>query len=171
MEVWKTLIYQNEKYPQFSISNHGNLKNEKTGTIYKKTRIKSGYFTVCVSLGNKKKKNIKIHRAVAETFIPNPDNLPVINHKDGNKLDNWVDNLEWCSRKYNVQHAYINGLAKAVCNERNGSAKLTKNDVLYIRNNYIPKDPEFGCRALARKFKVCHKTITQIFHKQTWRNI
>ena len=105
MEVWKTLIYQNEKYPQFSISNHGNLKNEKTGTIYKKTRIKSGYFTVCVSLGNKKKKNIKIHRAVAETFIPNPKKLPQVNHIDGIKTNNIVENLEWVSISDNAIHS------------------------------------------------------------------
>ena len=54
------------------------------------------------------------HRILAETFIPNPDNLEMVNHKDGNKENNSLDNLEWCSREYNCQHAWAHGLCEPI---------------------------------------------------------
>lgn len=67
------------------------------------------YKHVVVSVDNKRK-SILVHRLVALAFIPNPDNLPCVNHKDGNKHNNNVSNLEWCTRSHNTQHALINGL-------------------------------------------------------------
>lgn len=64
---------------------------------------KSGYLYMKIGRSG----NGKVHRLVAETYIPNPDNLPIVNHKDGNPLNNNVDNLEWCSQAYNVIHSYI----------------------------------------------------------------
>ena len=95
----------------YQISNLGDVK-----TIYKyrpsrnlKPVIRKGYYTVTLC----KDGNIKIHsvhRLLAEAFIDNPDNLPVINHKDGNRLNNSINNLEWCTQKENIRHAFKTGL-------------------------------------------------------------
>ncbi len=170
MEIWKTMIYQGETYPRFQISNFGNLRNCYTGTIYKQNSFAAGYIIVCVSLGSRnRKKAFKIHRAVAETFIPNPNNLPVINHKDGNKLNNNVDNLEWCTQKDNVNHAYNEGLCGIYVGEENFHSKLTQKDVDFIRESYIPRDKKYGCRALARRYNVHHSTIENIINNKTWQ--
>ena len=67
--------------------------------------LKKGYPVVKVS-----GKCLRVHRLIAEAFIPNPLNLPFVNHKDGNKINNSVDNLEWCTQKQNVHHALRTGL-------------------------------------------------------------
>ena len=73
----------------------------------------NGYYRVSFSI-NRKRKQFYVHRLIAEHFIPNPDNLPQVNHIDGNKLNNSLDNLEWVTVQDNVIHAYKNGLIKHV---------------------------------------------------------
>ena len=117
------------------------------------------------------KKRVLVHRIIAITFIPNPDNLPQINHKDGNKINNNIDNLEWCTRSYNLVHAYKNGLEKKMLGENHCSHKLTEDDVRYIRKNYIKRDSEYGATALAKKFNVDRTTILNVYNRKTWRHI
>lgn len=69
------------------------------------------YLTTILCKGGTERKTYYIHRLVAEAFIPNPNNLPEVNHKDGNKLNNSVDNLEWCTHLENMKHAENNKLA------------------------------------------------------------
>lgn len=71
-----------------------------------------GYMIVTLCDGKGKRQNKRVHRLLMETFIPNPNNYPHINHIDGNKLNNSLDNLEWCSVKHNTQHAIQLGLMK-----------------------------------------------------------
>ncbi len=78
------------------------------------------YYRVPLTDVNHNRKYYLVHRLVAETFIPNPNKFKDVNHKDGNKLNNNVNNLEWCTRSYNLIHAYNNGLKptiKQLCNE------------------------------------------------------
>lgn len=171
-EVWRPLIYQGQDFPNFEISNLGNMRNTNTKKLYKQYINKNGYYQVCVSLGSRSKKKVfRIHRAVAETFIPNPENKPVPNHEDGNKLNNNVCNLSWATRSENTKHAFNNGLIQTFSGEESSSAKLTEEDIRYIRSNYIPKDKEFGCRALAKKFGMSHQNISRIVNDKLWKNV
>ena len=79
--------------------------------ICKYTNPKNGYAYVYLC-NNGVYKNVRLHKLVAKTFIPNPNNLPQVNHKDGNKLNNHVKNLEWCTASENIKHAYKLGLMK-----------------------------------------------------------
>lgn len=150
------------------------MRNVSTGKILKTSLLKSGYYGVCISLGSRKKKKlIKIHKAIAETFIPNINNYPCINHKDGNKLNNNIKNLEWCSNKENVIHAYKNGLINTMktSGENNKNCKLNNEIVNFIKNNYKYRDKIFGIRALARKFNVNHETVRKICINKNWKHI
>lgn len=77
-------------------------------------KFSNGYEFVCLRKDGVNHNCLK-HRLVAEAFIPNPDNLPVVNHKDGNIHNNSVDNLEWCTQRYNLKHAILIGLVENQC--------------------------------------------------------
>ena len=118
-EVWKSV----EGYEGlYEVSNTGKIKSIKRPRITKGGGItivperilkpktnKFGYCTVALSK-NAKHKFYMVHRLVAFAFVPNPEGKPEINHKDGNKLNNSVQNLEWCTSQENKRHAYENGL-------------------------------------------------------------
>ena len=92
----------------YQVSNAGRLKSYKknaTGKILKLTNRTGDYLRVVLQGKGKNQKSIGVHRLVALVFIPNPDNLPQVNHIDGNKQNNKIDNLEWCSQSENVRHA------------------------------------------------------------------
>lgn len=171
-EEWRRLVYQGKDYGNwYEVSNYGEIRNPRTKKVRRKNILKTGYYFVNGSIGSRKYKiTFKNHKAVAETFIRNPNNFPIINHKDGNKLNNHVNNLEWCTFKHNTQHAYANGLVLIKRGEDSSSAKLTLGQVEYIRKNYIPRDRKFGTRGLARKFGVHHSTIENILKYVTWNN-
>lgn len=113
-----------------------------------------------------KGKNVQFHRIVAATFIPNPLNKPCINHIDGNKSNNNINNLEWCTHSENTIHAYKTGLEHKVFGESHHAHKLTKEAVTYIRNNLNTPVKE-----LANKFNVSTYTIHDVLNNKTWRNI
>lgn len=100
-ENWKIT-----KYKEFKASTLGKVMNIKTGKILK-GRIMRGYVYVHLRTPNYSKE-VRLHRLIAETFIPNPDNLPIVNHKDENKENNCVDNLEWCNDTYSINYGTRN---------------------------------------------------------------
>ncbi len=109
-EIWKDITGFECEY---QVSNLGRVKSFKKGkeTIMKPHVIYSGYFQICLLKQNKRHLFL-IHRLVAQEFIQNPFNKPEVNHIDGNKQNNKVNNLEWCTHGENIKHAWNNGLQK-----------------------------------------------------------
>lgn len=103
--VWKPI----DGYPDYEVSNTGKVRNCITGKELKTRLSNKGYDRVRL-YKNRIGKNLFVHRLVAKAFIPNPDNLPLINHKDETPLNNCVDNLEWCDYAYN--NSYGNAVEK-----------------------------------------------------------
>lgn len=172
-EIWAKLIYPNipDNLNRFEISTHGRLKNIKTQYIYKPSVLSSGYCSVRTTLGSRDDKiNIIIHKAVAYTFLDNPNCLPEVNHKDGNKENNRLDNLEFCTSHDNQQHKCDMGLFDKlkVSGENNANAKLTWDDVRYIRENYIPYSREYGARAMAKRFGIHKSRVLLILNNKAW---
>lgn len=153
------------------ISNYGRLRNKKNQKIYKTQIQKSGYVGVVISLGMRGKcKMLKLHRCVASTFLENPSGKKYINHIDANKTNNHIDNLEWCTASENIKHAIRNGVLKSPSGSESVNAKLTEQDVFWILSNYVPRDSNYGVRAIARKYKIGHRTISDIIHRRAYKN-
>lgn len=144
-EIWKKIELFEKRY---HISNMGKVKyNNKILKTHKSTGDYL-YISVCK---NNKVKHIKVHRLVAQTFIPNCDNKPFVNHIDGNKLNNCVDNLEWVTNKENISHAYKNGLMNK---SKHKNIKINQYDLdgSFIKSWYGFKDIE-------KSFNVSRSTI------------
>lgn len=109
--------------------------------------------------------NKRVHRLVALTFIPNPDNKPQINHIDSNPSNNKIDNLEWCTRSENMLHAFRFGFHSHE-GERHNRRKLSKDDVIYIRSH-----PEIKASLLAKQYNVTIQNIYDIRKNRIWKKI
>lgn len=109
MEIWKDIVGYEGLYQVSNIGRVRSLPRNSTKGKILKPRLQHDYYTVHLSK-NGKTINKLIHRAVAESFLTNNYNLPEVNHIDGDKLNNRLDNLEWCSTSYNAIHAFKLGL-------------------------------------------------------------
>ena len=110
------------------ITNHGRVVNMRTNKLYR-TCIKDGYECFSVQNGGQIKYR-RVHKVLAETFIPNPKNKEHVNHIDGNKSNNYISNLEWNTPKENTNHAVLYGLIKV--GEDSTSSKITENQAIHI---------------------------------------
>ena len=168
-EIWREITISHGLY---RVSNYGRVKSLWYGRekILNPSVNSAGYLhlVLCVDA---KRIDCNVHVLVAQNFVPNPDNLPEVNHIDGNRLNNCAWNLEWTTQGENVRHAARLGLLKIKKGADNPCAKLTMADARYIRQVYVSHHPEFGGRALARKFKVVPQTIYDIIRGKTYKEI
>lgn len=174
IEIWKPVVEWEDAY---EASNLGKIRSInryvlsgggrmalKQGRILKPSVSNVGYCLVYLSCKSKVTTR-SIHRLVAKSFIPNPDNLPCINHKNGIKTDNRVENLEWCSFAYNTNHACETGLSPT--GSKQYRSILTEENVKEIRD-LIARGAARQVD-LAKRFGVGHTIISQIISRKRWR--
>lgn len=170
IEKWKTI----HGYPHYQISNLGRIRTfYVTGGRGKTSKIpsvkaisfnSSGYALVSLSQKNKRK-TFLVHRLVAKTFISNRENKKEVNHLSGNKTDNSVKNLGWCSSSENANHAYLTGLKVAPKGKNHWKAILTELQVREIRLM------EKSQKEIARIFGVSQSHISDIIRMKKWKHI
>lgn len=148
----------------------GGKQKNKPGTVHELTTYpdRKGYIRVGIYNSETGKRDLAlVHRLVAEAFIPNPSDLPEVNHKHGDKSDNRVSELEWVTHAGNNKHARDTGLWNNK-GENAHQATLSDEQVNEIRKNYKCRDPEFGGYAFAEKFGVSRSVVSKVIRGKTW---
>ena len=148
-----------------------NKFEKKEGRVLTKTNNSSGYPRVTLTI-NGTTKAYFVHRLVALAFIPNPEHKRFVNHKDGNRENSNVDNLEWVTKSENEKYKYSSGQVDPCVHSKPGEDhpmhKLTWDDVNYIRNNYVKGSIYTGQCALARMFNITQANVYDIVHYKSW---
>lgn len=173
--IWKPILGYEDLY---EVSNKGDvrslpkIRNSKSGSkaLHKgrviKKYVRNEYYSVMLYKDNKPK-NHTIHRLVAVAFIPNPEGKKTVNHKDANKSNNRVENLEWATWSENNLHAHVVGLHNQK-GSNNNSAKLNERDIEEI---FEFRHKGFLYKEIAEIYNVTPSTIGNIIRKKTWKHI
>lgn len=171
VEVWKDIAGYEGLY---QVSNLGEVKSfqNKEPIILKPMVSHKGYSRVELHKDGVGKMK-SIHILVKSTFDPLTNNLGdvQVNHKDGDKKNNCIDNLEWCTASQNVKHAFETGLKVPVKGERHGMCKLTDDEVRDIKTSYKRGDTVFGSYGLAKRYGVHPTTIQKIINGKFRREV
>lgn len=149
---------QHPRYPHLQITEDGKVFSTKTNKFLKFFLHKNGYYVFSTALNGRKGgySCFKVHRLVAETYIDNPNNYPFVNHLDGNKTNNSIDNLEWCTAKQNSEHAKALGLLPKLLGPKNGAYRT--NDELITKAKELYKQGK-SLRHIGREFGFSHGAI------------
>ena len=173
-EIWKDIAgykgyYQASNLGKIKsleryVNTRNNSKRKVSERILKQILSKYGYFSVGLCKNGIMVK--RVNRLVAKTFIPNPENKPMTNHKNGIKTDNRVENLEWCTSSENLLHASKNSLNNGT---RHWSSKLTKEQVLEIREKYLPY--KHTLKMLSKEYEISTRNIFAIAKSKYYKYI
>lgn len=131
-------------------------------------KASNGYLKVNLIIDGKNKL-YSIHRLVAITFIPNPDNLPEVNHINGDKNDNTIFNLEWCTSAENIQHAFRNNLIHHTANEDHPMASITNETALKIAN--MLASGMYNMTEIAEECKTTYTVVKKIKNRYRWTKL
>lgn len=158
-EVWRHIPYG----IKYEVSNHGRVRRKyrkfknKGYNYLKINKSVCGYGRVSID-----KKQMYVHKLVAEAFLEKEPQHQCVNHKDGNKMNNDVNNLEWCTYKHNINHAIDNGLMP-----KTNSSCLTENDVLQIRS--LHEHGWFKKKDIAKAYNITRGSVYNIISRKTWK--
>lgn len=158
-------------FSQYRVSSLGKVvsirwkKKERLLTGHKTHR---GYISVYLKNDDGQYQARTIHRMVGAGFLPNPEDLPQINHKNGVKTDNRVENLEWCDNSHNIKHSYRTGLKQPMVGEQNGYSKLTNMEVRRIK---MALQTGISTRDISDVYKVSYNTVYDIKVGKCWNHI
>lgn len=166
-EIWKDIkgyegLYQVSNLGRVrSMDRYDSLKHFRKGRILKQSKINSGYLTVSLGRNNR----FLVHRIVAKTFLNNPDNLPCINHKNNNKTDNRLSNLEFCSYHYNNTYGTHKQLQReSHINNLENSKRAKSVNQYSLDNEYIKTF--LSARRASEELNVCHSGIIRCCNGQ-----
>lgn len=176
-EIWKDIKDYEGLYQVSSLGRIRSLMKSSGGSLYaRKTPLirklqynaVTGYIQVGLNKwqgGGRIAKLYRVHRLVAIAFIVNQYNLKEVNHKDGNKKNNNVENLEWTSREENIRHGFDTGLISVKKGEETSGAKLTNEIVLSVFKSNV------GPRELSRRMNLPYSTVASIKNGGSWNHI
>ncbi len=159
-EVWKNIAF----CPSYKISSHGNIwSNVSKRELTNFTRRKGKSYLGAL-IGGKYGKIYFVHRLVALMFIPNPENKPQVNHKDGNPINNHFSNLEWVTGDENIKHW------NTILKRKGGRSILTMDQAIKIRQmKFDPSRPTY--REIGNQFGVSERCIVYIMGNKTWKDL
>jgi hypothetical protein len=161
---WKRLNGIVVNGDNYSVSSIGLVRNDKSDKLLTPSKNAKGYLEVWLSFNNKVKK-YRVNRLVALAFIPNPEDKEQVNHKDGNKENNYKDNLEWTTCSENLKHAYRENL-NSQKGDRSSAAKLSEDDVRAIKRLLFIESKSIA--SIARRYEVHPSTISLIKSGKNW---
>ena len=171
-EIWKQIKGFEGLY---DISNKGRVRswinkagNKMKDPYIRKMRKNYGYVYCNLKKGDKYYAK-RVHRLIAIEFIPNPQNKPCVNHKNGIKDDNRIENLEWVTHRENDIHAFKTGLRESVKGEDNGHSKITEKDVIEIRD--LCSNSSLTQREIGIKFGISQPVVSEIHNRRYWSHV